>query len=626
MLRKLSYRPDIDGLRALAVLTVALFHINPNYMPSGFLGVDIFFVISGYLITSIIYREMAEGTFTFANFYNRRIKRILPVFFVVILTGLLVVWLMFSVGDYWKMANSAIFSVLFISNIYFARGVGYFDVGTEENPFNHIWSLSVEEQFYFIFPIVLLFIFKQRFLNKHKLFTLIVIGAISLILSFIDLKKIGIGLDVYYLPHLRMIELLVGSVLSIYLFENGNKLSQKQSDILGVLSLVVLLCCLVVKDFFLPPFFPGFLALLPCVAVALLILANEKGKYITKLFSLSPIVWIGKISYSLYLWHWIVLAIFRYFFGTGVLSNTNLLIAIPLMFGLSVLSYYGVEQPFRHIKYSFKKSFILFYIIPAILVFGVSRFLRKESDWPTFLPIKCNQCDSGEDLTQIGNINSLKGKKILLVGDSHAEQIVPFIDVIGKKEGWKASVLAKSDCPSILETEEYDESKLSDYYKCIVSRKYFQENYKSYDIFILSNYYSWRKEVEPYIIERFEQTIQTLLSQNKKVYIVKSCPSFDVDMQRIENLEKLGIKREVNLVGNTYRSHIETWTQIKELLQQKYPQVHIIDLLPYIPKDGRINGRNIMFNIDHLNSYGAEEIAKKFIRDGKTFLNEEDLK
>ena len=256
----------------------------------------------------------------------------------------------------------------------------------------------------------------------------------------------------------------------------------------------------------------------------------------------------------------------------------------------------------------------------------MSRFLHKESKWATFLPVKCKQCESGQALTQVGNTKSLEGKKILLVGDSHAEQIVPFIDVIGKKEGWKASVLAKSDCPSILETEEYDESKLSDYYKCIVSRKYFQENYKNYDIFILSNYYSWRRGIEPYIIERFEQTIQTLLSQNKKVYILKSCPSFDIDMQRIENLEKLGFKRKISLEGETYKSHIQNWFQIKTLLQQKYPQVRIIDLLPYIPQDGRIKGRNIMFNKDHLNTYGAEEIAKKFIKDGKIFLNKEDLK
>nr|WP_315122911.1 acyltransferase [uncultured Capnocytophaga sp.] len=176
MLRKLSYRPDIDGLRALAVISVILFHINPDYMPSGFLGVDIFFVISGFLITSIIYREMAEGTFSFANFYNRRIKRILPVFFVVLIVGLLVVWWLFLERSYYGVANSAIASILFLSNIYFSKGGGYFDINTEEKPFNHIWSLSVEEQFYFIFPLILLFIFRNNFLKKHKIGTLVAGG------------------------------------------------------------------------------------------------------------------------------------------------------------------------------------------------------------------------------------------------------------------------------------------------------------------------------------------------------------------------------------------------------------------------------------------------------------------
>ena len=145
-------------------------------MPSGFLGVDIFFVISGFLITSIIYREMAEGTFSFANFYNRRIKRILPVFFVVLIVGLLVVWWLFLEINYYGIANSAIASILFLSNIYFSRGGGYFDMTTKELPFNHIWSLSIEEQFYFIFPLILLFIFRNNFLKKYKIGTLIAGG------------------------------------------------------------------------------------------------------------------------------------------------------------------------------------------------------------------------------------------------------------------------------------------------------------------------------------------------------------------------------------------------------------------------------------------------------------------
>lgn len=155
MLKKNTYRPDIDGLRALAVLAVVLFHLSPTLLPNGFLGVDIFFVISGFLITTILYREMEQNNFSFANFYNRRIRRILPVCFVVIVVGLLLTRWIFLSKELYGIANSAVASVFFLSNIYFARVGGYFDISTEECPFNHIWSLSVEEQFYFIFPLLL---------------------------------------------------------------------------------------------------------------------------------------------------------------------------------------------------------------------------------------------------------------------------------------------------------------------------------------------------------------------------------------------------------------------------------------------------------------------------------------
>ena len=186
------------------------------------------------------------------------------------------------------------------------------------------------EQFYFIFPIALLLLLKFNFFRKYLLSTLSIVGIALLSLSFVNLNKIGLKLDVYYLPHLRMTELLVGSILAIYLLEKGNRLSEKRSNILGIVSLLVLFLCLLMKNFFVSPYFPGFLALLPCVAVATLILANEKGKYTKKIFSLKPIVWIGKISYSLYLWHWVILAFFRYFFETSELSYLQLLIATQI--------------------------------------------------------------------------------------------------------------------------------------------------------------------------------------------------------------------------------------------------------------------------------------------------------
>ena len=625
MLRKLNYRPDIDGLRALAVLSVILFHINPSYMPSGFLGVDIFFVISGYLITSIIYREMVEGTFSFANFYNRRIKRILPVFFVTLIFVQIVAFFLFSEVDYFRIINGTITSIFFVINIYLSRGVGYFDMNTELDPLNHIWSLSIEEQFYFIFPLVLLLLLKYKFFRKNLLSILIIINVGLLSLSFINLKEIGIKFDVYYLPHLRMAELLVGSILSIYISKKGNNLSQKQSNILGIVSILILFCCLMKDNFFIMPHFPGFLSLIPCVSAAMLILANEKGIYVKKLFSLKCIVWVGKISYSLYLWHWIVLALFRYFFEIREFSAQLLLIAITLIFTLSVITYYTVEQPIRKKKFSFKKSFLLFYIIPSIIVLVLSYSLQNKITWRQYLPIDCNECTSSKTLTELGDLNSLQNKKILFVGDSHCVHIVPFIDVVGKKEGWKADVLAKAGCPSLLKTKEYEDTKLSDYSECLISRQYFLDNYKKYDVIILANDYSWDENAEPYILKRFELTIQLLLNENKKVYILRSFPIFDVDLQKVDNLKKIGINRDVIIKGALYNKNIERWEQIRASLIKKFPTIEFVDLLPYIPESGYIEGKNIIYDRNHINPYGAKKIAEKFIEEGKVLIKKEDL-
>lgn len=217
-----KYRPDIDGLRAIAVISVIIFHINPSWLPSGFLGVDIFFVLSGFLITSIIYREMSEGVFSFKKFYIRRIKRILPLFFVVLLVGLCVCWYVFLPQDIARVTDSAIASVMFLANRFFARQRGgYFDIGSNEMPFLHIWSLSIEEQFYFVFPFVLLLIFKLPFLKQNKLKVLLIMILVSLCSAFIDLKEIGILWDVYYMPHIRAGEMLIGSFLAVYSTENG---------------------------------------------------------------------------------------------------------------------------------------------------------------------------------------------------------------------------------------------------------------------------------------------------------------------------------------------------------------------------------------------------------------------
>ena len=621
ILKKLTYRPDIDGLRALAVLSVILFHINPQYMPSGFLGVDIFFVISGFLITSIIYKEMAEGTFTFANFYNRRIKRILPVFFVVLFIGLLIAWYFFLVRDYYGTANSAIMAVFFLSNIYFSRLGDYFDVAAEQRPFAHIWSLSVEEQFYFIFPLVLLFIFKNKYLKKHKIGALIVGGGILLLSSFVNLKKIGIDLDPYYLPHLRMIELLSGAILSVFLFEKGNRLTTKQSNVLGIIALLALLLFLYLKNFFVFPYFPGVLALLPCIATCLLILANEKGKYIKQLFSLKLIVWIGKISYSLYLWHWLVLAIFRYIYGSGALAIPQLIIAIILILALSVLSYYAVEQVFRYNKLSFKKNLMFFYILPSLVIVAFCYKLYKTEvpeylmKFPHYPPIACNSCKDKETLMTFGDLNSNYPYKILFAGDSNTAHLVPFIEVVGKKEGWKADVISAGNCPFLFDYQ-HKETKQD----CITMNEYLAKHYKEYDIIILSNTIAEDTYI-PNFRQRLLNTIKKLLQEGKKVYLINSSSVYDIDLPKIKHIEKtLGIRWGIPFKGEKYQQNTQHWNVIASMVKDHFPEVKIIDFLPYIPNDGCINNIPIVLDINHLNSYGAKKIAERFIQDGKIMI------
>lgn len=182
MSKVLSYRPDIDTLRAMAVLSVVAFHIEKNWLPGGFLGVDIFFVISGFLITMIIHREMSQGIFSFKTFYIRRIKRILPAFFAVLTATLIGGFLLFTKDDFFLLWKSALAALGFASNLYFAKGQGYFDPAQEEKPLLHIWSLSVEEQYYFVFPILLLLVVRKSW--RVQFGFLIALCVLSLAASF----------------------------------------------------------------------------------------------------------------------------------------------------------------------------------------------------------------------------------------------------------------------------------------------------------------------------------------------------------------------------------------------------------------------------------------------------------
>ena len=205
----LKYRPDLDGIRALAVLAVIIFHIDAAWLPGGFLGVDMFFVLSGYLITTIISREMQNGSFSFLEFYKRRAKRILPVFSCVLLCTSLAAAIFFLSFDLRQYVKSAAFALLFSANLFFARRGGYFDADAAEKPLQHIWSLSLEEQFYFVFPVLLIAFFRFSKGRNIRQFILLLI-----VLSLLSVFLPTFGMDPYFLPYVRAYELLIGALFA----------------------------------------------------------------------------------------------------------------------------------------------------------------------------------------------------------------------------------------------------------------------------------------------------------------------------------------------------------------------------------------------------------------------------
>ncbi|MGX3067468.1 acyltransferase family protein, partial [Ursidibacter arcticus] len=439
----MQHRNDIDGLRAIAILSVILFHINHQWLPGGFLGVDIFFVISGYLITSIIYTDLINNNFTFSHFYQKRIRRILPAFFFVMFSAIFLGLFLFDKGNQINLARSALESIKFIVNFYFARRNGYFD-DTNEIPLLHFWSLAVEEQFYFIFPIVLICILRNKYLVNKIFYILFVLIVFSMLSQFIE-----IGLDRYYLFHLRAGELLVGSILAIYVLKIKPKsFNHPLSNILSFVSLLLLLACFVFFDKDLP-LFPAISGLIPCLLTALLIFTGQADNVVCRLLSNKGLVFIGKISFSLYLWHWVLLAYTRYVYGTYEIPTNWLLILISITVLLSIFTFYFIENPIRRNNLGFKKSFFYFYIIPSAILFGLYRYIKIGEDtiivekslmYPTEI------CHNNKLLPSCKKGDISKDDKILFIGDSHTGHLNNFIDLVGKSEGWSADVISRDSC------------------------------------------------------------------------------------------------------------------------------------------------------------------------------------
>ena len=347
---KTPYRPDIDGLRALAILSVMLFHAFPSALRGGFVGVDIFFVISGFLISRIVFTGLANGNFRFVDFYVHRIRRIFPAMLIVLLTALVFGWYAMVAGEYKMLGKHVAGGIGFAANILLWTEDSYFGTASELKPLMHLWSLGIEEQFYLIFPVLLVVLWRIRY-------GLLPVIAVLLILSFwASLRWVTTDIaGAFFLPHTRAWELLAGSLLAYGKVFKVNWWSPLKRGIgfakftasanvrssFGMLLVVVGL--LVINK---SSNFPGYWALLPVVGASLLIAAGSRAWVNRHLLANRGMVWIGLISYPLYLWHWPILSFLR-ILEARTPSVPIRIGALLLTFVLAWLTYRFIERPLR---------------------------------------------------------------------------------------------------------------------------------------------------------------------------------------------------------------------------------------------------------------------------------------
>ena len=374
---KLVYRPEIDGLRAFAVISVLLFHGFPNFLPGGFVGVDIFFTISGYLITSIIFKELQSSSFSYWSFYQRRIRRIFPSLALVLITCSIVGWIILTPAEYELFGTHLATSAGFIPNLRFWREAGYFDKEAITKPLLHLWSLGVEEQFYLIWPVILGL--GWRFLSpkiNHLLLLITALLAGSITLSYFTIN-INPTAD-FYSPLTRFWELGLGGLIAILTLFEIITLPQLFRNVLSSLGGILLIIAITQLHERLA--FPGLWALIPCLGSALILLSLSpsteftKQSLVLKSLSTTPMVWIGLISYPLYLWHWPLLSLASILEGQTLSTLVRVLLLI-ISFLLAFLSYQFLEKPIRQQKSQIWALALLLVMI-CLLSFGI--MLRKQ--------------------------------------------------------------------------------------------------------------------------------------------------------------------------------------------------------------------------------------------------------
>jgi peptidoglycan/LPS O-acetylase OafA/YrhL len=560
---KLDYRADLDGLRAIAVLVVVFNHAGFSIFSGGYIGVDIFFVISGFLITTIIAREIRADEFTLLKFYERRIRRILPALAVMVVFALLASALLYDSGRFKSFAKSLLATMLFYSNINFWDEAGYFDAPSLLKPLLHTWSLAVEEQFYIVYPLFMYAI--HTWARKFEKLILCIVGLVSLALA-IYMVNTNDASSAFYLAHMRAWELLVGGLLALNIFPaTTNKGINTALGLTGALMIAV-----PVFQYTDQTPFPGLSAVLPVLGTALIIYSNMTEKSPAgKFLGLAPMVFIGQISYSLYLWHW-PLFIFTEYYIIRPLTGLELSLLLVVIFAVSALSWRFVETPFRSRRFLSTRQIFAFglgtmaaIIAVAGVVYRFNGFPGREGPTPLVDYLDKENTDHYTDCADVtdGFKSCLIGDKsqpasFMLWGDSHAYSLRRAVERAARKNGFSGLFTYKLACPPLLGVmrdlptitapcNEYNEGvkqylaahpeistvMLAGRWPFYVEGSEYEPK-ESPDLILAG--FSIQKphgaDYEQIVGSGLEETVRTMLDMNRKVVLISPVPEIGYDV------------------------------------------------------------------------------------------------
>ena len=644
-----NYRPDIDGLRAFSVFFVIGYHAFPEIFKAGFIGVDIFFVISGYLISSILIRNLKNNSFSFLDFYIRRIRRIFPALILVLVVCFAFGWFSLFPIEFKQLGKHIAGSAGFISNFILWNESGYFDNAANTKPMLHIWSLGIEEQFYFIWPLILWLIFKIR-INYLLFIIFLIIVSFSFNVYEAKIDKVA----TFYSPLTRFWELLVGGLLAIIKDDyKGSVNSEFNSNFLSIFGVgLILLAFFFIDD---ESAYPGILALFPVIGSFFLILAGNNSIFNQIVLSNKVLVWFGLISFPLYLWHWPLISFARIVESDFPNENYRL-ISIVISIFLSWVTYKFLEKPIRY-----KKS----KLIPATLIIlmtgigltglhsykndglpnrsYVSNF-NEENFKMAFLfseddPIshkKCMDTYGLKDFIRYCNLTSSKKAKIALIGDSHARALYDGLAFYLKKYNQDLLNLGGR---LFLDVETYpigDKNEIEVYKGGIRATQFvLQEPSIEIVVMVSKGHYltdnNWvfklinnqnlkdKKQVWEIAMRK---TLDSAIENNKEVVFVIDNPSLGFDPKSCiygrPFSKNNSIKKSCTIPKSKYENESKIYRKLVMSILNDYPSVKVFDAAEYLCDEkkcyGMLNGKILYRDNDHLSLEGGKLISKELVK------------